>query len=83
MSNSMGRKRTGRDDWIEDWPWFGGRPGGKAGKLFALYVLILVAFVLAIFYAIYTLQVCAAVVLILVCAGIAALPHLFLIGSRI
>jgi hypothetical protein len=83
MGNSMGRKRTGTDDWIEDWPWFGGRPGKKAGKWFALYVLLLVAFVLLIFYAFYTLQICVGVVLIFVCAGVAALPSLFMIGSRI
>ena len=83
MGNSMGRKRTGRDDWLEDWPWFGGRPGKKATKWFALYVLLLVAFVLAIFYAVFTLQICVAAVLILVLVAIAALPRLFLIGSRI
>jgi hypothetical protein len=83
MGNSMGRKRTGTDDWIEDWPWFGGRPGRKAGKWFALYVLLLVAFVLLIIYAFVTLQICLGVALILICAIVAALPSLFLIGSRI
>ena len=79
----MGRRRTGTDDWIEDWPWFGGKPGKKAGRWFALYVVLLVTFVLLIFYAIYTLQICAALILIIVCACVAALPRLFLIGSRI
>jgi len=83
MGNSMGRRRTGTDDWIEDWPWFGGRPGKKAGKWFALYVIMLVAFVLLIIYAFVTLQICLGVVLIIVCAIVAALPSLFLIGSRI
>lgn len=83
MGNSMGRKRTGRDDWIEDWPWFGGRPGSKATGWFALYVVLLVTFVILIFYALLTLQICAAVVLILVCALVASLPRLFMIGSRI
>lgn len=83
MGNSMGRRRTGTDDWIEDWPWFGGRPGKKATKWFALYVLLIVALVLLTIYAVVTLQICAAVVLFVICACVAALPRLFLIGSRI
>lgn len=83
MGGSMGRRRTGKDDWIEDWPWFGGRPGQKATGWFALYVVLLVTLVLLIFYALWRLQICAAVVLIVVCAIVASLPRLFLIGSRI
>jgi len=83
MNGSMGRKRTGRDDWIEDWPWFGGRPGSKATKWLALYVVLLVTFALAIIYAFVTLQICLAVGLIVVLVVVAVLPSLFLIGSRI
>ncbi len=83
MDGSMGRKRTGRDDWIEDWPWFGGRPGVKATKFLALYVVLLVAFALGIIYAVITLRICLAVALIAALVIVAVLPSLFLIGSRI
>lgn len=79
-----GQKRKPTDDEIiKAWPWFGGTPGRAARKVFALWVVALVALMLLTIYAFVTLNICLGVGLIFVIALIAVLPSLFLIGSRI
>jgi uncharacterized membrane protein YhaH (DUF805 family) len=78
-----GKRKYSDDEVIKAWPWFGGTPGKAARKIFALWVLALVALVLLTIYAFATLHICLAVGLIFVIALIAVAPSLFLIGSRI
>lgn len=80
---SMGRRKAGKDEWIEDWPWFGGKPGKSARMYFAIYVVALVVLIVLIVLAIATLHICTAILLVIICACFAALPRLFLYGSRI
>jgi len=77
------RRNYTDDEVIKAWPWFGGTPGRAARKIFALWVVLLVALVLYTIYAFVTLRICLAVGLVFLIAVVAVAPTLFLIGSRI
>ena len=76
-------RRTKEDRFIEDFPWFGGRPGPSATKFLAVWVTMLVLLVLGVIYAMVTLHICTAIGLFVLLVVIAVLPRLFLYGSRI
>ncbi|MGQ9587701.1 MAG: hypothetical protein ACUVT7_04895 [Thermoplasmata archaeon] len=76
-------RRTAQDKFIEDWPWFGGKPGKAAIGVFTLWFVILCILAVLIILAFVTRHICTAVFLILLTAAIALLPRLFLYGSRI
>jgi uncharacterized membrane protein YhaH (DUF805 family) len=80
---SSQRRKPTDDEVIMAWPWFGGTPGRVARKIFALWIVALVALMVLTIYAFVTLHLCLAIGLIFVIAVIAVLPSLFLIGSRI
>ncbi len=76
-------RRTTVDKFIEDWPWFGGKPGKAAMGIFAVWFVILCLLAVLIILAFITRHICTAVFLIFLTAVIATLPRLFLYGSRI
>jgi len=82
-STSRGRPRTGKDAFIEDFPFFGGPPGKAAMKFTAVWVTVLCVLAILIIYAIVTLHICLAAGLLVLTAIVGVLPRLFLEGSRI
>jgi len=77
------RRGPGRDDWLNDFPFFGGAPGRRALAFTVVWVCVLVFLALAIVFSFITMHFVTAVVLIFVTAAVGSLPALFLIGSRI
>lgn len=77
------RRGPGRDDWLNDFPYFGGAPGKRAMAFTAIWVTTLVFLVLGILASFITFHFITAVVLIFVTAAVGSLPTFFLIGSRI
>jgi len=76
-------RRTKNDRFIEDFPWFGGRPGPSAVKFFAIWVTLIVLLAFGMIYAMITLQICMGIGLFILLIIVAVLPSMFLIGSRI
>lgn len=76
-------RRTKNDRFIEDFPWFGGRPGPSAVKFFAIWVTLIVLLAVGTIYAMITLQICMGIGLFILLVIVAVLPSMFLIGSRI
>jgi len=77
------RRGPGRDDWLNDFPFFGGAPGRRALAFTVVWVCVLVFLALAIVFSFITMHFVTAVVLIFVTAAVGSLPAFFLIGSRI
>ena len=77
------RRGPGRDDWLNDFPFFGGAPGRRALAFTVVWACVLVFLALAILFSFITMHFVLAIVLILVTALVGTLPALFLIGSRI
>ena len=77
------RRGSGKDDFLNDFPWIGGTPGGRALAFTTVWIVALVGLALLILYSFITLHIVRAVVLIFVTAIVGVLPRLFLEGSRI
>ncbi len=77
------QRAEGRDDFLNDFPWIGGKPGRRAMKFTAAWVTLLVALVISILVSFVTMHFVLAIVLIFVTAIVGVLPQLFLVGSRI
>jgi uncharacterized membrane protein YhaH (DUF805 family) len=77
------RRKCTDDEVIKAWPWFGGTPGKAARKIFAVWVTMLVLLVVGAIYAIVTLQICVAIVIVGMIVVLAMIPSVGLIGSRI
>jgi len=76
-------RRTTQDKFIEDFPYFGGRPGKHAAGFMAVWVALLCLMVALIIISFVSGDICLGVALIGLTAVIGTLPALFLIGSRI
>lgn len=75
--------RKGRDDFISDFPFIGGKPGPRAMLFTTVWIISLVAPAFSILLCFITMQFVLAVVLIIMTAIVGCLPTFFLIGSRI
>jgi hypothetical protein len=76
-------RRTKNDRFIEDFPWFGGRPGPSATKFFAVWVTLIVLLAVGMIYAFVTLNIRTGIGLFVLLVVVATLQTLFLYGSRI
>lgn len=83
MLEHMRRQEQGRDDFLNDFPWIGGTPGRRAMVFTAVWISALVALALSIVLSFVTRHFICAAVLIFLTAVVAALPRVFLEGSRI
>ncbi|HIJ16359.1 MAG TPA: hypothetical protein HA364_01095 [Thermoplasmata archaeon] len=77
------QRSEGRDDFLNDFPWIGGKPGRRAVKFTAVWVTLLVVLAVSILVSFVTMHFVLAIVLIFVTALVGVLPQLFLVGSRI
>ena len=77
------RRRQGKDDFLNDFPWIGGSPGRRAMRFTAFWILALVFLAMGILISFITMHFVLAVVLILVTALVGTLSQFFLIGSRV
>ena len=77
------RRRQGKDDFLNDFPWIGGSPGRRAMRFTAFWILVLVFLAMGILISFITMHFVLAVVLILVTALVGTLSQFFLIGSRV
>lgn len=77
------RRGPGKDDFLNDFPWIGGRPGRRAAEFTAVWIIALVILGMGVLISFITLHLVLGVVLIFVTAIVGALPQFFLIGSRI
>lgn len=77
------RREAGKDDFLNDFPWIGGKPGRRAMKFTAVWVTLLVILAISIVVSFITLHFVLAVVFIIATVFVAVLPQLFLVGSRI
>jgi hypothetical protein len=77
------QRAEGRDGFLNDFPWIGGKPGRRATKFTAVWVVLLVVLAISILVSFITMRFVLAVVLIFLTALVGVLPQLFLIGSRI
>jgi hypothetical protein len=76
-------RRTTQDKFIEDFPYFGGRPGKHAAGFVAIWVALLCLMVALIIISFASGDICLGIGLIILTAIIGTLPAIFLIGSRI
>ncbi len=76
-------RADGKDDFLNDFPWIGGKPGRRAMKFTAVWVTLLVVLAVSILVSFVTMHFVLAIVLIFVTALVGVLPQLFLVGSRI
>jgi hypothetical protein len=72
-----------KDEFINDFPWIGGKPGRRAMRFTAIWVVALVALALLILMCFITRHFVIAIVLVFVTACVGVLPSLALVGSRI
>ena len=77
------RRGSGRDDFLNDFPWIGGAPGKRALAFTTLWVTLLVLLALATLLSFITMHFAAGVVLIVLTVIVGVAPTFFLIGSRI
>ena len=77
------RKGSGRDDFLNDFPWIGGAPGKRAVAFTVGWVTLLVVLAMATLLAFITLHIVAGVILIILTVITGTAPTFFLIGSRI
>lgn len=76
-------KGGGKDDFLNDFPWIGGKPGRRAMTFTVVWILILVVLAVSILLSFVTMHFLLAFVFIFLTALVAVLPTLFLVGSRI
>ena len=77
------RREEGKDAFLNDFPWIGGRPGGRAVKFTVVWVTLLVVLAVAILLSMITMHFILGIVFIVLLVTVAMLPQLMLIGSRI
>jgi hypothetical protein len=77
------RREGGKDDFLNDFPWIGGKPGRRAVKFTAIWVTLLVVLAVAILLSMITMHFVLGIVFIVLLVIVALLPQLMLIGSRI
>ena len=77
------RRQGGRDNFLDDFPWVGGKPGRRAVKFTAIWVTLLVALAVALLLSMITMHFILGIVFIALLVLVAILPQLSLIGSRI
>ena len=77
------RRGSGRDDFLNDFPWIGGAPGKRALAFTVGWTTLLVVLAVSTLLAFITLHFVAGIVLIILTVITATAPTFFLIGSRI
>jgi len=77
------QRAEGKDDFLNDFPWIGGKPGRRAVKFTAVWVTLLVIFAVSILLSFITMHFVLAAVFIILTVLTAILPQFFLVGSRI
>lgn len=82
MVRKMERAK-GKDDFLNDFPWIGGKPGRRAMRFTAIWVTMLVVLAVSILISFITMHFILAAVFIVLTVAVAVLPTLFLVGSRI